>query len=302
MNKKEFLPFEEAKECVIKLGFSSIKKWREYCKNGLRPQNIPAAPWYSYKNKGWKGCNDWFGSKRKYYRKHTVNHDYFKVWSHNMAYILGFWFADGNIRQNEQQHLHHFTIWQTARRKYILEEILAKMNSDYPVLKNRKTVYYFTIQSKPICEDIKFLGGKSNKSLDVLFPSVPREFLPDFIRGYFDGDGCICRYKKKNTLCNIYSISFTSGSKLFLEGLLKVLKENIGGFKGAIYKKNGKKEVVKGVLWRQRIAYDLKGGINAARKLKAYIYNSSDLKLIEKYNKFKDIGEITCGNKDHTIR
>jgi len=25
----------------------------------------------------------------------------------------------------------------------------------------------------------------------VEFPDVPKEYLPDFIRGYFDGDGCI---------------------------------------------------------------------------------------------------------------
>jgi len=30
-------------------------------------------------------------------RKYKVNDDFFKIWSHNMAYILGFWFSDGCI-------------------------------------------------------------------------------------------------------------------------------------------------------------------------------------------------------------
>ena len=28
-------------------------------------------------------------------RKYRINQDYFKTWSHNMAYILGLWYADG---------------------------------------------------------------------------------------------------------------------------------------------------------------------------------------------------------------
>lgn len=30
-------------------------------------------------------------------RKYRINQDYFKTWSHNMAYILGLWYADGCI-------------------------------------------------------------------------------------------------------------------------------------------------------------------------------------------------------------
>ena len=34
-------------------------------------------------------------------RKYAVNDDYFKEWSHDMAYILEFWWADGCIYKNE---------------------------------------------------------------------------------------------------------------------------------------------------------------------------------------------------------
>jgi hypothetical protein len=54
----------------------------------------------------------------------------------------------------------------------------------------------------------------------IQFPKVPDEFLPDFIRGYFDGDGCIMRLKN-----NRINSAFTSGSKVFLDELLRILKE-----------------------------------------------------------------------------
>ena len=41
---KEFLPYEEAKVFIKKLGFTSERQWREYVKSGLKPDNIPANP------------------------------------------------------------------------------------------------------------------------------------------------------------------------------------------------------------------------------------------------------------------
>ena len=30
-----------------------------------------------------------------------INHNYFKTWTHNMAYVLGIWYADGCIFTNK---------------------------------------------------------------------------------------------------------------------------------------------------------------------------------------------------------
>jgi intein/homing endonuclease len=46
------------------------------------------------------------------------------------------------------------------------------------------------------------------------FPEIPKEYFWDFVRGYFDGDGCVSINREKY----IYII-FSSGSKKFLEGL-----------------------------------------------------------------------------------
>ena len=46
-----------------------------------------------------------------------------------------------------------------------------------------------------MCKDLINLGCTPKKTYDIKFPSydiVPYEFMRDFVRGFFDGDGCIC--------------------------------------------------------------------------------------------------------------
>ena len=35
--------------------------WREYCKSGRKPGNIPENPDVVYKDEGWKAWQDWIG-------------------------------------------------------------------------------------------------------------------------------------------------------------------------------------------------------------------------------------------------
>ena len=53
--------------------------------------------------------------------------------------------------------------------------------------------------------------------------SVPRGFLGDFVRGYFDGDGSVdfgeYYAKDRGKTRRIFLLRFTSGSRLFLEDL-----------------------------------------------------------------------------------
>ena len=46
---KVYRPFKEARQFVRKLGLKNYKEWQEYCKSGNKPDDIPAAPWNTYK-------------------------------------------------------------------------------------------------------------------------------------------------------------------------------------------------------------------------------------------------------------
>ena len=58
---KEYKSFVEAKEFVYKLKLNNQKEWRNYCKSGHKPEDIPANPNRTYKQDGWKGFGDWLG-------------------------------------------------------------------------------------------------------------------------------------------------------------------------------------------------------------------------------------------------
>jgi len=64
----KFLPFNEAKDFVHKLGLKTELEWRNYCKSGKKPQNIPSTANGVY-SKNWKGWGDWLGTgKRAQYK------------------------------------------------------------------------------------------------------------------------------------------------------------------------------------------------------------------------------------------
>lgn len=89
--------------------------------------------------------------------------------------------------------------------------------------------------------DLLKLGLYPNKSLTVKFPDIPQKFINHFVRGYFDGDGCIyfekaMSYSGRKIIKRIRTI-FTSGSKLFLKGMLTKMSE-LGIDNGKIYNSN----------------------------------------------------------------
>ena len=63
---KTYRSYEKARAFVHKLKLSRVDEWYEYCSGKLtdkpdKPDDIPAAPSATYKDKGWKGMGDWLG-------------------------------------------------------------------------------------------------------------------------------------------------------------------------------------------------------------------------------------------------
>ncbi|MBM7619150.1 intein-encoded DNA endonuclease-like protein [Bacillus tianshenii] len=149
-------------------------------------------------------------SRGSWKRKYHLNEDYFKTWSDNMAYILGFILADGNINGNTQ------SVTISQKHKEILEDIKQELQSDQPIMETKRGLFLFHINSSIIRHDLINLHGLTpNKSLTVEFPEVPEKYLHHFVRGYFDGDGSI-NYPK-------YTVTFVGGSVAFMNSLQKEL-------------------------------------------------------------------------------
>lgn len=148
-----------------------------------------------------------------------------------MAYVLGFWFADGYMRKEKS-----YRIIFTSADKSILLKIRKVLSSSHPVRdkKEKKGGGYtwdLILCSKRLYEQLQRLGGHRRKSRTMQFPSVPQKYLSDFVRGYFDGDGSACfvtyvRTKDKRRTRELRT-NFTSGSRQFLKELMGILHEQI---------------------------------------------------------------------------
>jgi hypothetical protein len=56
--------FEEARRFARGLGLKSFAEWREYCKSGEKPYDIPAYPneVYAVPSGEWRSWGDWLGT------------------------------------------------------------------------------------------------------------------------------------------------------------------------------------------------------------------------------------------------
>jgi len=207
-----------------------------------------------------------------------INKKFFKKWSEEMAYILGFIYADGNIIYTKR-NTWFLSIQITD--KEILEKIKTTINSSHKISKKvkvpkQKQLYRLQIGSKEICNDLLSLGITERKSKTILFPNIPSKYLFHFIRGYFDGDGGVwvgLKNKRVNTGKFILSTYFTSGSKDFLISLKNLLS------------KNG---ILGGSLVKKERGFDLKYSIKNSLILYKNMYNSNcSLFLTRKKEKFE---------------
>lgn len=82
--------------------------------------------------------------------------------------------------------------------------------------------YLLRIGSKEIYSDLIALDLYPRKSLNASLPRVPKQYLSHFVRGYFDGDGCV--YVENGTRLRVV---FTSGSHGFLKDLSIALAEEV---------------------------------------------------------------------------
>lgn len=168
--------------------------------------------------------------------KYKVNENFFKKWTQEMAYALGYIYADGSLE--DAAYIRGKYLRVSSVEKNNIEKIKKWMDSEHTIIlitpktKNSQRGYLLRIGSHELYNDLTKLGLYPKKSLTIKFPSIPKKYLSHFVRGYFDGDGCVRIDMKKgkqralilNKLCTV----FTSGSKRFLLELAVQINEAIG--------------------------------------------------------------------------
>lgn len=150
-------------------------------------------------------------------RKWLVNESFFDEWSKEMAYVLGFAFADSTASRN--------CIVFFQKEAEILNKIKRAVCSTAP-LQYKDNLYHLPINSKRIINKLKEFKIIGNKTYTKKFPEIKEEYKWSFVRGFFDGDGHI--NKKGNYLtfsCCSKDFSYPLYEFLKSEELKVVLKE-----------------------------------------------------------------------------
>lgn len=168
--------------------------------------------------------------------KYDICHDFFEnIDSEIKAYLLGFYVADGNVFKKRNT----LTIAQNINDKEIIDlyrehigpncriYIPQKSESYINGKKYHRSAIYLTISSAKLIQPLIDMGYGDRKTYKELnMPDLSDELLIHFIRGYFDGDGCVSiwdrreKWRKVRPRCTINFASKTSTLVLEIQEFL----------------------------------------------------------------------------------
>lgn len=128
---------------------------------------------------------------RKKGSKYIFDEDVFEnIDSENKAYWLGFIYADGCImKKNGGSDILMFTLKKSDFKH--LYKFCDLIRLDKEKVKIYKDTVRLEISSNKIVEDLKKHGVTYRKTFKVKYPKIDKNLMKHFIRGYFDGDGCL---------------------------------------------------------------------------------------------------------------
>lgn len=123
-------------------------------------------------------------------RKYKIDSNYFnKIDSARKAYFLGLMYSDGNVHKDNNT----CKVTLISDDKYVLEEfsndLFGFINLTFSKTELNKEIVNLYIHNKQIKQDLIKHGCFINKSFKIRLPEL--DYMFDFIRGVFDGDGSI---------------------------------------------------------------------------------------------------------------
>ena len=148
-----------------------------------------------------------------------VNNNYFSEQNNRMAYIMGFFAADGNVSKNGNRIQSQLSLKDKGHLEMIQSEIGGCEVYEYESNGYKSCGWHCC--SSQIKKDLAIYGIIPHKTGTLSIPKVlDKQYWKDFIRGYFDGDGTIC---KDGTG---FRVTITSANKEILEDINSYFEEN----------------------------------------------------------------------------
>lgn len=160
--------------------------------------------------------------------------DSIQVKNEQEAYLLGFLYADGSIHNFSCGKYRVLSIALQEKDQLFLQKICdifnKELNKEYHLKYYEKTKSYrISICDGKTIQNLIALGITHNKSYEnnsFVFNNIPNDLKNHFIRGFFDGDGSVGVYLKKNTKTPSLSGNIVSNNEKLLVSIQTFLKEN----------------------------------------------------------------------------
>lgn len=131
---------------------------------------------------------------------------FFRSWSPEMAYVLGYWWADGCMYIKPSTTAHEVKFASKDREHLaLIAAVIGQSHHTRRVAKG-SDCYDMTFCSKEMYHDLLAVGGTPRKSRTTTMPVVPPVLLVHFLRGYVDGDGTLA-WNGDRPILQIYSAS-----------------------------------------------------------------------------------------------
>ena len=205
------------------------------------------------------------------------------------AYWLGFIWADGYIDSSpldpDKKSIYNFELSLKADDVKHLEKFnkfMEHVNNNVKISNTKcgKKIYKrcrWFITNKHLWSTLNNLGCTPQKSLTLQFPNESifesEDLIRHFIRGYWDGDGCLSWCNKEHTIPSISVL----GTKDMLEGIKRHIPELSNR---SLFLNDKKNKITKVLSSEHKVAF----------KVIDYLYSNSTIYLQRKY----EIYQIYC--------
>jgi hypothetical protein len=208
-------------------------------------------------------ANGWGSPKPK-----VMKADAFSTYNENSAYWGGFLAADGCVTDSSIIKL-YLNYDDTTH----VEKFREFLGSSHTITSNTDKYYRSEMSFKDaqIVKDLQyFYNIVPRKSLIYTLPNIPTPYLRHYLRGYFDGDGCICESfsNVNSTTATLYTTIMGSG--IFIDSLYELL-HNLLGINGTVQTKANNIKTIKYCT-------------NASFTLLDYMYKDSSVYLDRKHS------------------
>lgn len=221
--------------------------------------------------------------------KSNFNERYFDIIdTEEKAYILGYYWADGYISsspmdQTKDKNVYTIEMSLQGQDIEILKFIKKEFNTPRPILVEDITTptgkpttrCRLIVNSKHMWNILNKYGCTPRKSLTEKFPDEQifksKDLIRHFIRGYFDGDGCITYVNKEHTRPGVQIL----GTEEFLSKMLTYFPSNCQNL--SLYHNHmNEKEVIRYIHTSD----------NKAKDIMKYLYDNSTIYLFRKFRKY----------------